>query len=310
MSDRNILRIKQNYPLWMKIEISKSRINNAIDKFGRNELYVSFSGGKDSTVLHYLVAEVELERFGDIKIARVFDDTGLEFPELRQFAKTIANVIIRPDMNFKQVLEKYGYPVISKTQAMAIRKLRTQNLSDEYRNKLLYGDERGTAGKLSNKYHYLLNAPFKISEQCCDVMKKRPFHAYEKNTNRIPMTGVMASESNNRETRYLNDGGCNAFNIKNPQSKPLGIWLETDILEYLKTNNLPYASVYGEIVAKDDKLTTTGEKRTGCVFCGFGANRSSDDRFIRLKETHPNLYDYCMNKLNLKEVLDYLNIKH
>lgn len=310
MLDRNILRIKQNYPLGMKIEISKNRINDAIDKFGRDKLYVSFSGGKDSTVLHYLVAEVELERFGDIKIPRVFDDTGLEFPELRQFAKTIANVIIRPDMNFKQVLEKYGYPVISKTQAMAIRKLRTQNLSDKYRNKLLYGDERGTAGKLSNKYHYLLNAPFKISEQCCDVMKKKPFHIYEKKTNRIAITGVMASESNNRETRYLNDGGCNSFNIKNPQSKPLGIWLETNILEYLKTNNLPYASVYGEIVEKDGKLTTTGEKRTGCVFCGFGATRSGDDRFIRLKETHPKLHDYCINKLGLKEVLDYLNIKY
>ena len=57
---------------------------------------------------------------------------------------------------------------------MAIRKIKTNNLSEKYRNKLLHGDERGATGKLSDQFHYLLDAPFKISELCCDVMKKRP----------------------------------------------------------------------------------------------------------------------------------------
>lgn len=189
----------------MKIKITKNRINSAIDLYGREGLYVSFSGGKDSTALHYLVAEVEIERFGDVKIPRVWCDTGLEYPELKEFAKDIADVIIRPKMSFKQVLDKYGFPIISKSQAMAIRKLRHNNLSDSYRSKLLYGDKRGTAGKLSDKWHYLLEAPFEISEKCCDVMKKRPFHKYEKESGRIPITGVMASESSNREIRYIQD---------------------------------------------------------------------------------------------------------
>lgn len=264
-----ILKIRQAYPLWMKEGISKQRINSAIDLYGREGLYVSFSGGKDSTVLHYLVAEVEIERFGDIQIPRVFVDTGLEFPELKEFVYELKRelgdivIILRADLNFRQVLNIYGYPIISKSQAMAIRKLTTQNLSDKYRNKLLYGDEKGTAGKLSNKWHYLLEAPFKISEQCCDVMKKRPFHKFGKTTGRIPITGVMANESNNREIRYIKDGGCNAFDNKRPQSKPLSTWLTTDILEYLKVHKKRYCEVYGDIIEKDGKFVTTGEQRTG-----------------------------------------------
>lgn len=307
----SLLRIRQNYNLDLKIKISKIRINIAIDTYGREGLYVSFSGGKDSTVLHHLVKEVEIERFGNVTIPRVFCDTGLEFPELKQFAKKIADIIIRPNMSFKQVLENYGYPVISKTQSMAIRKLTTQNLSDKYRNKLLCGDERGSAGKLSNKWHYLLDAPFKISEQCCDIMKKRPFHKYEKYTDRIAITGVMASESYNREIRYVKDGGCNAFNTKNPQSKPLSVWNTEDILQYVLDNSISIAPVYGQIISENGHLKTTGEQRTGCVFCAYGVNlEKNPNRFQRLKITHPRLYSYCMNDLNMNEVLEYLRVDH
>ena len=45
----------------------------------------------------------------------VFLDTSLEFPELREFVSTFDNVeFLKPPMNFRQVIEKYGYPVISK----------------------------------------------------------------------------------------------------------------------------------------------------------------------------------------------------
>lgn len=315
----DILKIRQKYPLWMKIEISKNRINSAIDLYGREGLYLSFSGGKDSTVLHYLVMEVELERFGDVKIPRVWCDTGLEYPELKEFAKKIADVIIRPKMNFKQVLNKYGFPIISKSQAMAIRKLRHNKLSDAYRDKLLHGDERGTAGKLSNKWHYLLDAPFEISEMCCEVMKKRPFHQYEKETGRVPITGVMASESTNREIRYIEDCGCNAFENKAPQSKPMSVWTDQDVLEFVYKYKIELTSVYGEIKCEEQlsfiensyKYKTTGESRTGCVFCGFGCHmEKGENRFQRMKRTHPQLHKYCMDQLGMKEVLEYIGVKY
>ena len=73
------------------------------------KIYNSFSGGKDSTVLLDLVRRV----FPDCPA--VFIDTGLEYPELRDFVKTIDNVVwLKPEMNFKKVIETYGYPIISK----------------------------------------------------------------------------------------------------------------------------------------------------------------------------------------------------
>ena len=85
-------------------------------------------------------------------IPAVFIDTGLEFPEIKEFALSQPNVIkLRPKMSFRQVIETYGYPLVSKQEAAKIRKLRHSNISDKYRNYLLNGDERGKYGMLSKK---------------------------------------------------------------------------------------------------------------------------------------------------------------
>ena len=103
------------------------------------------------------------------------------------------------------------------------------------------------------------------------------------------------------------------FDSKNIKSMPLSFWTEQDILKYIKEYNLEYAKVYGEIIQDDTgKLITTGEQRTGCIFCGFGCHMEKEpNRFQRLKITHPKLYDYCMKPigLNMKEVLDYIGVK-
>lgn len=311
--DMQTLKMLQSLPHEIKVGKSKLRIEEAIDRFGADGLYISFSGGKDSTVLHYLVAEVEHELWGELRIPRVFCDTGLEYPELKAHVtalfKTLPEgigAIIRPDKSFKQVLTHYGYPVLSKSHSFAIRKLTKQNLSERYRNKILWGDERGSMGRLPEKYHYLLDADFDISEQCCDVMKKKPFYKYEKDTGRIPIMGVMAVESVVRRTRYLNDGGCNAFENKRPQSKPLGFWVEQDILQFIYERKIQIPSVYGKVIKEVipvDLLTTqtvyslTGVKRTGCMWCMLGCQceEKGNNRFHQMKESHPQLYNYCIN---------------
>ena len=117
--DINELRLIQNYPLELKIMKTKQRIREWVSEYGVDGVYVSFSGGKDSTVLLHIVREV----YPDIKA--LYIDTGLEYPEVKQFVKTWDNVdIIRPKMNFKQVIEKYGYPVISKEQSQYIYQYR------------------------------------------------------------------------------------------------------------------------------------------------------------------------------------------
>lgn len=89
----------------------------------------------------------------------------------------------------------------------------------------------------------------------------------------------------------------------------VSFWTEQDILEYLRRYNLPYASVYGDIVEREGKLQTTGCSRTGCVYCAFGCHLDAgENRFQRLKRTHPQLWSYCMDKLGMREVLSYINV--
>ena len=107
-------------------------------------------------------------------------------------------LFLRPKLTFKEVIEKYGFPVISKEQAQYIRQYTTTTKSDKLKNLRFNGGEKGNFC-ISKKWRYLIDAPFKVSEQCCDIMKKRPFKAYEKLSGRKPMTGVMACESNLRK---------------------------------------------------------------------------------------------------------------
>lgn len=100
------------------------------------------------------------------------------------------------------------------------------------------------------KWCYLLDAPFKVSSRCCNVMKKQPMKKYAKETGRVPIIATMAEESRSRRATWLKQG-CNAFSGKKPSSQPMSFWTEQDVLEYLYTYKIPYASVYGEIVKTD-----------------------------------------------------------
>ena len=95
-----------------------------------------------------------------------------------------------------------------------------------------------------------MDAPFKVSSQCCTVKKKRPMKKYSKETGRVPIIATMANESRSRRATWLRMG-CNAFSGKKPSSQPMSFWTEEDVLEYLYTYQVPYASVYGEIVRTD-----------------------------------------------------------
>lgn len=311
------LKIMQSWSLARKIQVTQTRI---IEWYQKNDgkVYVSFSGGKDSTVLLDLVRRIYPD------VPAVFIDTGLEYPELREFVKTVNNVTwIKPEMNFRKVIETYGYPIISKEVSKRVhwgKRYLEEGKVGFWAYQSLTQPVFTKDGKRSpydkHKYGYLLDAPFKVSDNCCKIMKKDTAHKYGKQTGRKPIIATMACESQLRKMSWLKNG-CNAFDATNPVSTPMSFWTEQDVLRYLKEFNIPYASVYGEIKqGEDGKYYTTGYRRTGCVFCGFGCHLEKEpNRFQRLKQTHPKLWNYCMKPwdeggLGMKEVLDYIGVKY
>jgi 3'-phosphoadenosine 5'-phosphosulfate sulfotransferase (PAPS reductase)/FAD synthetase len=303
------LQLLQALPLKDKVNKSILRIREWYEHWC-GQIGVSFSGGKESTLLLHLVREIYPS------VPAVFCDTGLEYPEIREFVLTHENVtFVRPKMGFRQVLEKYGYPVVSKEQAQYIYEIRTtksERLRDIRLNgKILANGRHGSLGILSKRWRFLLDAPFKISDKCCDVMKKAPLKIYEKTNGLYLMTGEMAADSRRRKSTYLVHG-CNGFEMARPKSTPLGFWLEQDILRCLKDFQIPYSKAYGDIIEREDgTLATTLCERTGCMFCMFGLHQEkNENRFIRMRRTHPEIWNYCIHTLEIGKVLDYIGIPY
>lgn len=235
------LRERQALPLSMKVAFSKTRIREWINYFGMDGVYLAYSAGMGSTVLSHLIDET----FPNNDIPRVFCDTGLEYPEIREFAKKEPRVVfIKPRLTFRQVIQKYGYPIISKEVSECVygaRKYLESLTGENTHNKRTpykYFYEKVTGqGKYSTpkangtdyslysqeRYKFFLepDAPV-ISSECCKVMKKRPSHAYSKKTGRYPITGEQASESRLRTQKWL-EHGCNGYDLKEPKKYPFSI---------------------------------------------------------------------------------------
>ena len=284
MAERTItdLRQKQALPLDAKILLTKRRIKEWVNEFGEDGVYISFSGGKDSTVLLDIVRNV----CGYKDISAVFCDVPTQYPELRDFAKTFDNVVIvKPKISFMQICEKYGFPLISKEVAGVIHEARKHltvencKLSKTQGSDILkiegephwavarvYGivtkdgeikinpSKEEKSPYTYEKYKFMLDAPFDVANNCCGVMKKEPLHSYQKQTGRLPFVATMAEESMLRTSTWIKKG-CNAFEQKNPKSSPMSFWTEQDVLQYIYERQLPICSVYGDVIQVNNQLS-------------------------------------------------------
>lgn len=172
------LRYLQSMPLDIKVALTKARIHDAVRNFGAADaLYVSFSGGKDSTVLLHIARQM-------YNFEAIYCDTGLEYPEIKKFVREFDNVrIVRPKLSFKDVVTQYGYPVLSKDISHKVEYARK---GSDWALKFVSGTYHLKDGRKSkyniSKYKELVNVDFKISDQCCGVMKKKAYAQARQNT--------------------------------------------------------------------------------------------------------------------------------
>jgi 3'-phosphoadenosine 5'-phosphosulfate sulfotransferase (PAPS reductase)/FAD synthetase len=286
----NELQYRQSWTLEQKIDHSVGVVSSFLEKVS-GKAYISYSGGKDSGVMLDII-----RRFINKTIPVVFCNTGNEYPEVVKFVRQMENItVIRPEIHIKQLIEKYGFPLISKEQSQYIRQAKHTN-SEKLRNIRLNGSINGI-GKIAERWKFLIDAPFDISEKCCLFLKKKPFAKFQKQTGLFPIIGTMAGESRLRLQKWLQHG-CNLFDANKTASYPLSIWTEQDIWAYIRKFNLPYSPIYD-----------LGLRRTGCMFCGFGCHIKGDRRFYFLKENKPKIYEHFMamtnNGVTYKEALRF-----
>jgi 3'-phosphoadenosine 5'-phosphosulfate sulfotransferase (PAPS reductase)/FAD synthetase len=301
---RESIALLQRAPLPDKIAMS-TRLIKEWDEYWQGDVSVSFSGGLDSTVLLHLARRI----LGD-ELPAYFVDTGLEYPSIKQFVRSTPNVItIRPKLSFRQVLEKYGYPVISKKIAQYIKEARSakrQGNTDSATYVLRTtgviksSGKKSPMGMIPRKWQFLIDAPFDISDNCCKALKVRPLREAPH-----PYTGVRLEESRQRlnshlvlQSRGMFEG--QGYTMRSPRSTPLYAWTDQDIHEYIDVFDVDYADVY-----KGDNPAD----RTGCMFCLFGIHmEGTPNRFQTMQTTLPKLWAYCMDDLGLREVLEYIGV--
>ena len=279
---RQTLESLRSMNLESKIVQTKFLIRQAVTEFGLEKVYISYSGGKDSTVLSHIAKSMYPS------ILHLFANTTNEYPETikhirweKEHNGTNIITVLPIDSNgdtwtFKKVVEHYGYPMFSKRVSNAIRTYQ-HALSERTKENSLNYIERNF-----KKYEKYIELP--ISDKCCDKLKKEPLKRKAKELGlECVLLGILASESYQREKDWL-EYGCNVFHErKDNQSRPLSFWTDDDILEYIERYKV-----------RIPKLYDLGYTRNGCMYCGFGVHLepNNDNRYQRLKKTHPVQYNY------------------
>lgn len=293
------LRYFQSLPLDVKIQRTKLRIRECVQHFGIDAVYVSYSGGKDSTVLSHIIKT----EYPDI--LHIFSNTTCEFPETIAHVKwekehNNTNLIsITPTIKgglpftFLDSVRKYGFPVFSKSISNAIRTYRHAKTERTRANSLDYIQRNFP------KFVQYINLP--ISDKCCEKLKKNPLKKYAReNGLECAIIGTLAAESHQRQNDWIRHG-CNTFHVKKDnQCRPLSFWTDQDIYDYIKLYSVKIADLY-----------QMGYKRNGCMFCGFGSSfckKGELNNYQQLAITHPTAHAFVVK--HFADILDACDVKY
>lgn len=328
-------KVKQQMPYEFKKNYAYKKAWEFFDECNKRGLNCHVSvGGLDSITLFIFLKKIGIDVPGisvsvleDKSIQKVHDQLGI--------------IKLKPYKSKVEVINEFGFPVISKEVASKIECL--QNPSPDnatVRHAIMTGEtgeyggyRKDTRMKLPQRWLELFGgpenknegvnyktAPFKASAKCCYYLKEKPCDDWAKEHNSVPYLGLMASEGGRRE-KSLMINGCNYFGKSTIRSAPFAIFYRQDILKLALELDVPVPEIYGEIKKKPNgTLYTTKAQRTGCSMCGFGIHMEKrPHRFDMLRQSNPKEWEFWMyrcatdlgtgEKFGWGRVLDYIGVE-
>lgn len=299
-------------PYDAKVALAKNRIWEWKDACWRNDKdYAVSVGGLDSITLLALCRE-ELGECDGISVS------CLEDKSIQAVHKEMGVISIKPMKTKVQVLQEYGFPVVSKLAAAKIARLQTPGDTSPIIKAYMTGDMGAWGGyghnerfKLPDKWVERFGglykefrpdldckcAPFKVSDQCCYWLKELPVQTYQQEHNIWPFLGLMQCEGGRRQYS-LRMHGCNYIGENTARSCPFNYFSRQDLLQLALDLHVHVPEIYGEIVRDPDgTLRTTKAQRTGCSMCGFGIHLDGrPHHFDLLREKNPKEWDFWMRR--------------
>ena len=282
--------------LSLKVSEAMHRIESLYNETN-GKCYLSFSGGKDSTIILALIKMCEdIYTIPKNAIKAVFVNTRIELDATEEFVhwckeNWYENIeIICPEKSFSEVLSQHGKPIKSKMKSECLE--RYQKRYNETSRKMLLGVSDSLYNKvlLANKDLHLMHDDFKIdiSNKCCDFLKKKPIRKYCKQNEMTGYyLGIRLCEGGARELnakQRLKSGGklCTGTRRGIIVKMPIIDWTDEDVQEFIEYYNIPLSRAYTEY----------GMRRTGCIGCPFSIKLKDDLEILYKYE--PNKYKACM----------------
>lgn len=325
----------QALPYNVKVKRAELRAIEFVEKLDDMGLNAHVSvGGIDSIVLLLFLRKIGI----DVPAISV---SSLEDKSIQAVHRELGVIRLRAGKPKAQILQEYGFPVISKKIAGRIETLQHPTEKNKTVRHAIITGECGSQGhyaknsrmKLPKKWLELFAgyenenesvnyqiAPFKVSNKCCLYMKEKPCEQWAKEHSSRPFLGLMASEGGQREEALV-EHGCNYFGKGVIRSAPFAPFLRQDLLQLAIDLDAPVPDIYGEIARKPDgTLYTTKAQRTGCSMCGFGIHMEKrPHRFDQLRERNLKEWEFWMyrcctdpatgEKYGWGRVLDYIGVE-
>ncbi|WP_279004056.1 hypothetical protein [[Clostridium] scindens] len=325
----------QRLPYEVKVKRAELRAIEFVERLDDLDMNAHVSvGGLDSIVLLLFLRKIGID-------IPAISASALEDKSIQKVHKELGVISVSPDKSKTEILNEFGFPVISKKIAGRIETLQNPTEKNRTVRHAIITGECGAQGhyaknsrmKLPQKWLNLFAgyenenegvdyqiAPFKVSNKCCMYLKEKPCDRWAKEHNSKPFLGLMASEGGQRE-EALTEHGCNYFGKGVIRSAPFAPFLRQDLLQLALDLDVPVPEIYGTIERKTDgTLYTTGAQRTGCSMCGFGVHMEKrPHRFDQLRHRNPKEWEFWMyrcctdtetgEKFGWGRVLDYIGIK-